>query len=115
MQAAVLHDVLEDTSATAAELHAAGMSHEVVEAISLLTKQESMRYEDYIVRLSCNELARQVKIADIRDNYRLDRVAYRPDHRHEDRQRIERYILSYQFLDGKLTRDEYLTGVASID
>jgi (p)ppGpp synthase/HD superfamily hydrolase len=115
MQVAVLHDVLEDTSATADELHAAGMSREVVEAVSLLTKPESMRYEDYIIRLSCNASARQVKIADILDNYRLDRVAYRPDHRHEDRQRIERYILSYQFLAEKLDQNEYLTRVAIVD
>jgi hypothetical protein len=81
----------------------------------LLTKPESMRYEDYVIRLSCNELARQVRISDIQDNYRLDRVAYRPDHRHEDRQRIERYILSYQFLDGEIAQDEYLSRIASLD
>jgi guanosine-3',5'-bis(diphosphate) 3'-pyrophosphohydrolase len=115
MQVAVLHDVLEDTSATVDELHAAGMSSDVVEAISLLTKPDNMRYDEYIVRLADNSLARQVKMADIHDNYRLDRVAYRKDYRHEDRQRIERYILSHSFLAGKLSRDEYLERVSTID
>lgn len=115
MQVAVLHDALEDTSATAEELRAAGISPEVVEAVSLLSKPENMRYEDYVIRLSSNELARQVKIADIQDNYRIHRVAYRQEHRHEDRQRIERYILSHQFLAGKLDQDEYLARVASVD
>jgi (p)ppGpp synthase/HD superfamily hydrolase len=115
MQVAVLHDVLEDTSAKAEELIGAGMAREVVEAVILLTKPDGMAYEEYVVRLSGNELAKQVKIADIHDNYRLDRVAYRRNHGDEDRQRIERYILSHDFLTGEICLEEYLGRMASIE
>lgn len=115
MQVAVLHDVLEDTSASAEELRSAGMAAEVVEAVVLLTKPEGMRYADYIVRLSDHPLARQVKIADIQDNGRIDRVPFRHGHRDEDLARIERYVLSHAFLTEKISRDEYHERVASLD
>lgn len=115
MQVAVLHDVLEDTAASAEELLAAGIGPDVVAAVSLLTKPETLSYRQYIDQLSGNPLAKQVKIADIQDNYRIDRVAYRPDHTLEDRQRIERYILSFDFLNHRIPREEYLQRMAAIE
>jgi (p)ppGpp synthase/HD superfamily hydrolase len=115
MLVAVLHDVLEDTSATEDDLVRAGMAPDVVEAIVLLTKPSDMRYQDYIVRLSTNPLAQQVKISDIHDNYRLDRVAYRREHTQEDCERIQRYILAYDFLTGGISRHEFLGRMASLD
>lgn len=114
MQAAVLHDVLEDTSATERELLDAGVAPDVVAAIKLLTRPHDSTYEDYIERLSGDRIAREVKIADLQDNYRLDRVAYRPGHLQEDRQRIERYILAHGFLKGSLTRDIFLARMRAI-
>lgn len=115
MQVAVLHDVLEDTSATPEELRGSGIATHVVEAISLLTKPESISYAQYIVQLSENELAKQVKLADIHDNYRLDRVAFRQDHAIEDRQRIQRYILAHDFLIGRIGRSEFLDRMATAE
>lgn len=106
-QAAVLHDILEDTRATAEDLIRSKLRPEVIEAVLLLTKPEAMTYEDYIVRLASNPIAKQVKIADLQDNYRLDRVAYREDSETEDRQRLQRYILAHQFLTGAIPLEMY--------
>ncbi|MCU0707969.1 MAG: HD domain-containing protein [Pirellula sp.] len=114
MQAGLLHDVLEDTDATAETLRSAGLAVEVVEAVELLTRTEGMPYGEYILRLAENPIAKEAKIADLWDNYRLDRVAYRSDHCEEDRHRIQQYILAYQFLQGKLSRSVFLERMASI-
>jgi len=114
-QAAMLHDVLEDTAATPGDLVHAGLGREVVDAVLLLTKPDPMRYSEYILRLAENPIAKEVKLADLQDNYRLDRVAYRPEHTQEDSQRIQRYILTYRFLKGELARQEYLQQIHACD
>jgi hypothetical protein len=114
-QVALLHDVVEDTDITLADLRLQGFSDEVVAAVDALTHRSGEEYFEYVLRLSECELARQVKIADIEDNYRLDRVAYRCNHQVEDAQRIQRYILSYQFLMGQFDQVEYVVAMQSID
>lgn len=115
MQAALLHDVLEDTLAEPDDLANAGLSRMVIDAVVLLTKPESMQYSKYILRLSENPLATAVKLADLQDNYRLDRVAYRSDHVQEDSRRIQRYILAHQFLKGDMPRDAFLQRMEAVD
>jgi (p)ppGpp synthase/HD superfamily hydrolase len=66
--AAVLHDVLEDTTMTADELLNAGVSRTVVDAVVALTHCPKDSYDEYIERLADNELARKVKLADLADN-----------------------------------------------
>ncbi len=66
--AAVLHDVIEDTSVTADDLRAEGIPEHVVEAVEALTHLEEDPYEAYIESLAPNPLARQVKLADLADN-----------------------------------------------
>jgi len=67
-----LHDVIEDSSITAADLLALGVSEPIVEAVVLLTRQAGESYADYIQRLagSANEIAIAVKLADLRDHLR---------------------------------------------
>jgi (p)ppGpp synthase/HD superfamily hydrolase len=65
---AVLHDVIEDTPTTAADLRAAGIPDRIVEAVVALTHREGDTYEAYIEALAPNPLARQVKLADLADN-----------------------------------------------
>lgn len=65
---AILHDVLEDSSWGPTQLLANGIPKEVVDAVIALTKLNSETYMEYIDRLSENELARKVKIADLNDN-----------------------------------------------
>ncbi|QIC04487.1 guanosine-3',5'-bis(diphosphate) 3'-pyrophosphohydrolase [Brevibacillus sp. 7WMA2] len=72
---AVLHDVLEDTDVTVDDLRVAGFPKEVVEAVMILTKNPKEEYDSYITRVKHNQLARAVKIADIKDNLDLTRIA----------------------------------------
>ena len=65
---ALLHDVVEDTDYTLNDLRSMGFDDEVVEAISLLTHEDDVPYEDYLRRIKTNPLAKKVKIADIMHN-----------------------------------------------
>ena len=72
--AALLHDVLEDTAATAAELAAAGIPTTVIEAVVLLTKTGGP-LDAYYSRIREHPVALAVKLADIADNADPDRQA----------------------------------------
>lgn len=65
---AYLHDVLEDTSVTAAELAREGMPDDIIEAVQLLTKNSEQSYDEYLLQINGNDLARRVKIADMLTN-----------------------------------------------
>ena len=66
--AAVLHDVIEDTPVTAAQLGEEGIPPQVVDAVVALTHRQEDNYEEYIEALAPNALAREVKLADLADN-----------------------------------------------
>jgi len=72
---AFLHDVLEDTDATEADLLAAGLGEHIVEAVVALTKVRGESNADYYVRVRTNTLAWNVKLADVDDNADPDRLA----------------------------------------
>lgn len=69
-----LHDVLEDTDVSEAELRE-GFPDEVVDAVVALTKVADEPMEEYYARVRANPLARQVKHADIHDNLDPQRMA----------------------------------------
>lgn len=73
--AALLHDVIEDTPITIAWLRQQGFSEPVLTALKLLTRDRSMPYLDYIQRLKTNEIARLVKIGDLKHNSDSGRLA----------------------------------------
>lgn len=85
---ALLHDLLEDTAVTMAELTAAGFSPAVCEAVGLLTHAPAVPYLEYIRALAKNPLARRVKLADLRHNSDPARLL-RPTE--NDRLRMEKY------------------------
>jgi hypothetical protein len=114
-QAALLHDLIEDTEATVDDMVSAGICPEAIEAIALLTHDLRESYADYVVRIKNNPWAKQVKLLDLHDNYRLDRVAYRADHVQEDAIRIQRYILSKQFLCDEISKEDYLKAMAELE
>jgi (p)ppGpp synthase/HD superfamily hydrolase len=64
---ALLHDVLEDSDATPAEIEEV-FGTEVAVAVSVLTHCEEEDYTRYILRIKTNPKATAVKIADIADN-----------------------------------------------
>lgn len=102
LEAAWLHDALEDTSATAASLLAAGISEKAVEIIRQLTKPHGAVYLDWIVSLvrTGNVSAIRVKLADNEDNQNPDRVAMVPG---ADRMVETRYAPARALLLASLT------------
>lgn len=74
MIVAVLHDVVEDGDVSLQDLRKSGFSEEVVAAIDCLSKRPGEAYDDFISRVLKNELARCVKLEDIRDNMDLSRL-----------------------------------------
>jgi (p)ppGpp synthase/HD superfamily hydrolase len=63
-----LHDVLEDTETTSQDLHDAGITKDVVEAVQTLTKSDEVEYGEYLARVKANPIARKVKVADMLAN-----------------------------------------------
>ncbi len=68
LSAAALHDLVEDTDWTLERLKDAGISVEVIEAVDALTHRIKEPYPAYINRAGNNEIAKIVKIADLRDH-----------------------------------------------
>ncbi len=66
--AAWLHDVLEHTDATVADLLTAGVPFEVVRLVEVLTRQSDEDYLAFIRRVCADPGAVQVKIADALHN-----------------------------------------------
>jgi len=94
--AAVLHDVVEDTAVTLEQLRAEGFPETVIEAVEALTKRDGERYDAFILRVAPNPIARKVKLADLRDNCDLSRIAQPTE---KDRQRMEKYQRAIQYLE----------------
>lgn len=69
-----LHDVLEDTEVTESDLRLL-FDAEIVDAVVAITHPDGERNDVYWERIANNPLARQVKIADIHDNLRPERLA----------------------------------------
>ncbi len=72
--AALLHDVVEDSPLTMQDLADLGFDGDVLEALALLTYDKSVPYMDYVAGLRANEIARTVKLADLRHNSDLTRL-----------------------------------------
>lgn len=65
---ALLHDVVEDTDYTFADLEAMDFGEEVIEALKLLTHDDAIPYMEYVAGLKHNSVARTVKLADLAHN-----------------------------------------------
>lgn len=85
----VLHDVVEDTHHTLDDLKKMGYTAEIIEAVDLLSRRPGDSYDDFIMRIKPNSLARKVKLADLADN--LDRSRL-PSVTPRDEVRFEKYI-----------------------
>ncbi len=64
---ALLHDVVEDTSITFADLEQM-FPKQVVEIVMLLTHDETVDYFEYIRKIKTSAIATKVKLADIKHN-----------------------------------------------
>ena len=92
-----LHDVVEDTDWTFADLHNEGIPDEINDALRLCTHDDSMSYDDYVQRIidSGNMTAIHVKLNDLHHNIARGKAFGYPDlvMKHEKAlQMIEDYL-----------------------
>ncbi|HHG7430697.1 GTP pyrophosphokinase [Streptococcus pneumoniae] len=95
---AYLHDVIEDTSLTLLDLKKEGFSKNIIEAVDILTKKKGQDYQSYLNLVKTNELARVVKLADLRHNSDLTRL---PLITEKDLERNKKYSSAIRFLRTK--------------
>ena len=92
---ALLHDVVEDSSYTFADLKDMGYPAAVLEALTLLTHDDETPYLDYVANIKDDPIARAVKLADLRHNSDLTRL----DHVDEKAlERVEKYRKAMELL-----------------
>lgn len=111
----LMHDLIEDTATTVGELERLGLGDQVLAAIVLLTHRPQDSYCDYVRRLKGNSLAKRVKLADLRDNSNIRRALYRPQQAQHDLRRAARYMLSYRFLEDRMSESDYVTSMAELE
>ena len=102
--AGLLHDIFEDTKCTEQELIDAGCSKEIIDLVKVVTrKPEEEYYFDFIKRVSKNQLAKIIKIADLENNMDIKRLKTFEDH---DMKRLKKYWYSWKYLYNEISENE---------
>jgi (p)ppGpp synthase/HD superfamily hydrolase len=97
MMAAVLHDVVEDSGWTLADLRGEGFTDELIRVIDSLSRRDDETYENFIARIKQNPLAVKIKLADLEDNMDLKRLQQLGE---QDIKRMQKYHPAWRFLKG---------------
>lgn len=92
---ALLHDVVEDSDYTLADLREMGFCEEVVEAVALMTHAPDVPYMAYVAQIKANPIARAVKLADLAHNSDMSRLDSVSEY---DRARAEKYKKAIELL-----------------
>lgn len=92
----VLHDILKDTNITRNDLLNYGFSEDIVIAVEILTKSKNQKYMDYIENIKSDNIARKVKLIDLKHNMDLTRLSEISD---EDLKRTMKYFEAYKKLN----------------
>jgi (p)ppGpp synthase/HD superfamily hydrolase len=71
---ALLHDLVEDTDYTIADLTEMGFDKAVTDAIALMTHVKGVEYMAYVRAIKENPIAKTVKLADLKHNADLTRL-----------------------------------------
>jgi (p)ppGpp synthase/HD superfamily hydrolase len=95
--AALLHDVVEDTPVSLDQLSKEGFSEDILAAVRLLTHEPAVSYEDYIRQLGTNQIAKEVKLADLEDNSDIKRMKSVDE---KAVGRLRKYLFAYRYLTG---------------
>ena len=96
---ALLHDVLEDTTALSEGDMRSIFGAEITDGVLSVTRREDECYEEFVRRAGENPLGRQVKIADLIDNSnrsRLDRITMQDVQRQRKYNDALMYLLSLE-------------------
>ena len=93
---AVLHDVIEDTYIQAQHLREHGFSEDIINALESVTKKEGESRMDAAKRTKLNIIGTVVKLADLKDNMDLSRIAIPTE---KDLLRIAKYEEVKNFLE----------------
>ncbi|GJO45357.1 phosphohydrolase [Mycobacterium marinum] len=94
--AALLHDIIEDSGITAAQLAEQGIPASAIDAVERLTRRDHVPPDDYYRRIREHPIAREVKLADLADNTDPERMANLSD---ADRARLtSKYAHAYRAL-----------------
>ena len=91
---ALLHDTIEDSPLTIADLSKV-FDSEIVEAVKAITKKAKEPYAEYLKRVKNNDIAKDVKIVDLKHNSNLKRL---PKVTKRDIARVEKYKNAIAFL-----------------
>ena len=97
---AILHDVVEDTDVTMADLAISGFNDYnalILFAVKKLTHTKAFSYMQYIINLSVSDLAAEVKIADLEDNMDITPL---PSAEHIKLGLLQKHYLAYKYLKG---------------
>lgn len=93
--AAIMHDLIEDTNYTFAQLTALGFSDKTIGLLHLLTHQKQTPYMEYIKAIAVSPEASEIKRRDLEDNSNITRLK---GLRKKDLDRIEKYHTAYIYL-----------------
>ena len=95
MIVAVLHDVVEDSEWSFGDLIKEGFNQNVMYALSLLTHEPAVLYDDYIKAIATDPIAKAVKLRDLEHNTKITRLK---GLRKKDFDRLEKYHRAYTYL-----------------
>jgi len=87
---AVLHDVVEDSPHIRLPEIEEAFGGRIAAAVDAISKRQGESYDDYLERVAADEIARKVKLADLKDNSDLTRLGR--DVTEADRQRLGKYL-----------------------
>ena len=92
---ALLHDVIEDhgDKYNFEYLENEGFNKEIIDALKLLTHKKDVPYMDYIVEISKNNIAKKVKIEDLKHNMDSRRTSG------EKAKKYDIYVKALEFLE----------------
>lgn len=102
--AAVLHDIIEDTSITKEDLLHKGFDKDIVEAVDAVSRRKGESYFDFVKRCKENEIARTVKRYDLEDNMDIRRLTKFGDY---EQKRLKKYWYSWMFIKDEIDEIEY--------
>lgn len=107
--AALLHDVIEDTSITKEDLLKIGFDKDIVEAVDAVSRRKNESYFDFVKRCKENEIARIVKRYDLEDNMDIRRLTKFGDY---EQKRLKKYWHSWKFIKDEIDEVEYCTQIS---